>query len=340
VRIGILAEHASAAQVLCRTLSRRVGHEVIWIVASGAEALRLCPASTPDVVLIALPLTATEGLEITRQIMMTAPCPILLVTESVKAHAAFVFEAMGQGALDAVDMPLVESASSHDTGTSLLAKLDMVARLTRESVSTNRNGASSARAKSRQRRDPLIVIGASAGGPTALATVLRGLPKDFPAGVIVVQHVEDEFVHGLSTWLSQQSGQTVTVAREDECPPIGRVLVAGAGGHLTLKTAARLGYTAEPRHNAYRPSVDVFFESVSRLWAGDVIGVLLTGMGKDGALGLKALRDRGHYTIAQDEATSAVYGMPKAAAALDAAVDVLPLGRIAGKLLEALTCSR
>ena len=105
-----------------------------------------------------------------------------------------------------------------------------------------------------------------------------------------------------------------------------------------MKTADRLGYTADPSDYVYRPSVDVFFHSVCRLWRGDVVGVLLTGMGRDGALGLKALRDRGHYTIAQDEATSAVYGMPKAAATINAAVDILPPERIAPKLMEVLMC--
>ena len=138
----------------------------------------------------------------------------------------------------------------------------------------------------------------------------------------------------MADWLSQQSALPVTVAREGESPAVGRVLLAGTSDHLALKAADRLGYTPEPRDYVYRPSVDVFFESVSRLWRGDAVGVLLTGMGSDGALGLKALRNRGHHTIAQDRATSAVYGMPKAAAALNAAVDVLPMERIAARLVE------
>ena len=128
------------------------------------------------------------------------------------------------------------------------------------------------------------------------------------------------------------------MAGEGEEPTVGDVLIAGTSDHLTMKTAVRLGYTAEPKDYPYRPSVDVFFNSVSRMWRGEVVGVLLTGMGRDGALGLKALRDQGHYTIAQDEATSALYGMPKAAAALDAAVDIMAAGRIAPKLMEVLMC--
>jgi chemotaxis response regulator CheB len=138
----------------------------------------------------------------------------------------------------------------------------------------------------------------------------------------------------MASWLNELTPLRVRVASEDDRPAVGEVLLAGTDDHLTLKTADRVGYTADPIDYVYRPSVDVFFQSACRLWRGDVVGVLLTGMGRDGALGLKALRDRGHYTIAQDEATSAVYGMPKAAATINAAVDILPAGGIAAKLRE------
>ncbi len=141
----------------------------------------------------------------------------------------------------------------------------------------------------------------------------------------------------MATWLDQSTALTVRIAREGDRPTVGAVLLAGTGDHLTLKTCDRVGYTADPIDYAYRPSVDVFFQSACRLWQGDVVGVLLTGMGRDGALGLKALRDRGHHTIAQDQASSAVYGMPKAAATINAAVDILAAGRIASKLMEVLT---
>ena len=171
-----------------------------------------------------------------------------------------------------------------------------------------------------------------------LATLLRALPKDFPAAIVIVQHVDEQFAAGMAEWLDRESALPVRVAREGDRPAAGSVLLAGTSDHLALKTIDRLGYTAEPIDYVYRPSVDVFFQSVSRMWRGDAVGVLLTGMGRDGALGLKALRNRGHHTIAQDQATSAVYGMPKAAATLDAAVDILPTDRIAPKLMEILMC--
>ena len=185
-----------------------------------------------------------------------------------------------------------------------------------------------------QRVAPLIAIGASAGGPAALAQLLSGVPTTFPAAIVVVQHVDAPFALCMAGWLREPSALPVRVAEEGDRPEGGCVLLASTSHHLTLKTADRLGYTADPVVCAYRPSVDVFFYSVCRLWSGPAVGVLLTGMGRDGAAGLKALRNKGCHTIAQDQASSAVYGMPKAAAALDAAVDILAIDQIAPRLVD------
>jgi two-component system response regulator WspF len=186
------------------------------------------------------------------------------------------------------------------------------------------------------RHDRLIAIGASAGGPSVLAMILNALPRDLPAAVVIVQHVDRQFADGMADWLNHGTQLHVRVAVEGDRPTVGEVLLASTSDHLTFKTADHVGYSADPADYVYRPSVDVFFHSACRWWRGGIIGVLLSGMGRDGALGLKALRAAGHYTIAQDEATSAVYGMPKAAAAIDAAVDILPAERIAAKLIDAL----
>jgi chemotaxis response regulator CheB len=174
----------------------------------------------------------------------------------------------------------------------------------------------------------LVAIGASAGGPAALATVLHGVPADLPAAIVVVQHLDQHMAPGFAEYLQQHSRLPVRIAAEGDRIQVGVVLVAGTGDHLVLKGRDRVGYTREPADYVYRPSVDAFFESVTKCWRGAAIGVLLTGMGRDGAKGLKQLRGDGRYTIAQDQQTSAVYGMPKAAAAIDAAVDVLPIDQI------------
>jgi two-component system response regulator WspF len=187
------------------------------------------------------------------------------------------------------------------------------------------------------RPERLVAIGASAGGPTALHIVLRALPKEFPAAVVIVQHMDERFTSGMAEWLNSESPLPVRIAKEGDRPAAGTVLVAGTNDHLMFKSADRIGYTPEPLEQPYRPSVDIFFASIGALWLGEAVGVVLTGMGRDGALGLKTLRDKGHHTIAQDHATSAVYGMPKAAAALGAAVDILPLERIAPRLAQIFT---
>jgi len=182
-------------------------------------------------------------------------------------------------------------------------------------------------------RERLVGVGSSAGGPAALVSLLSGLPKAFPAAIVVIQHIDAHMAAGMAEWLDGQCDLPVRVAAEGDRLTAGCVLIAGTDDHLVFTSPGRLGYVPEPRSLVYRPSVDVFFDSIVRQWRGDAVGVLLTGMGRDGALGLKSLRERGFHTIAQDQATSAVYGMPKAAAELGAAVDILPIDRIAPRLI-------
>lgn len=186
----------------------------------------------------------------------------------------------------------------------------------------------------RRAGEQLVAIGSSAGGPAALAKILGGLVTPFPAAIVVVQHGDENLAAGLTDWLTQHSALPVRLVVDGERPEPGTVLIAATSEHLVLTSGARLRYTMEPSDAIHRPSVDLFFQSVSRMWHGAVIGVLLTGMGRDGAVGLKALRDAGHHTIAQDQASSAVYGMPKEAAKLQAAVEILPMDGIAARLVR------
>jgi chemotaxis response regulator CheB len=338
VRIGIINDQVMVAELLQRVVGVNPANRVVWIALSSAEALEFCATETPDLILMDMAMPGMNGVETTRRIMATTPCAILIVTGSVRVNANQVFEAMGHGALDAVDTPLLGSGKIEEAAGPLLAKIDTISRLVGGKRSRRRAAKPDDPASQPHRHDRLIAIGASAGGPAVLATLLRDLPKDLPAAVVIVQHVDEQFAVGMATWLEQSTALPVRVAREGDRPTVGEVLLAGTSDHLTLKTADRVGYTADPIDYVYRPSVDVFFHSACRLWRGDIVGVLLSGMGRDGALGLKALRDRGHHTIAQDQATSAVYGMPKAAATINAAVDILPAGLIASKLMDVLTC--
>lgn len=333
MKIGIANDLPLAIEVLRRVLALRPQHSVAWIARDGEEAVALCARETPDVVLMDLVMPRTDGVEATRRIMAATPCAILIVTVSVGANAGRVFDAMGHGAIDAVDTPILGRGDLQESAAQFLQKIDIVAKLigTRRYIPSPDNFGDTWVIA---RRERLVAIGASAGGPAALLTVLSALPANFPSAVVIVQHVDERFAQGMADWLNRESALPVRVAKEGDRPTTGLVLLAGTNDHLIFKSPERIGYTPEPREQAYRPSVDVFFTSLGELWPGEAVGVLLTGMGRDGAKGLKALRDKGHYTIAQDQATSTVYGMPKAAASLGAAVDILPLDLIGPRLAD------
>ena len=326
MRIGIVDDLSMAVESVRRALALRPQHQVAWTASNGADAVAQCMRDTPDLVLMDLIMPVMDGVEATRQIMGKCPCAIVVVTSSVSDNAGKTFEAMGWGALDAVDTPTLQRLDDKAGSSALLAKIDSLERLIRDAE------------RSRLPRPisapdcPLVAIGASAGGPSALASILRDLPKSFPAAIVIVQHIDEQFAPALTSWLHDQSALPVLAAEEGSRPMPGKVLLAVKEHHLVLGASGRMAYTPEPEETFYRPSVDVFFQSVARFWRGEIVGLLLTGMGRDGAQGLKRLRDLGAHTIAQDEATSAVYGMPQAAAQLGAAVEILSLGKIASAL--------
>jgi two-component system response regulator WspF len=182
----------------------------------------------------------------------------------------------------------------------------------------------------------LVVFGASIGGPRALVEVLSGLPATLDAGIIIVQHLDASFSQGLGQWLFEQTGRRVTLITEGHVPRPGEVLLAGTNDHVVLSEYRRLNYSIEPRMNHYRPSVDVFFESLARNWPMPGIAVLLTGIGQDGARGLLQLRNQGWWTVAQEASSSVVGDMPKSAAEIGAAQEILPLSRIADAITRRL----
>jgi two-component system response regulator WspF len=264
--------------------------------------------------------------------MAESPCAIVIVTVDRQQNVHRVFEAMGHGALDVVDTPALGAGNAQEAAAPLLRKILNIGWLIGQRGSRVRSAPQPLR--SGAPRQSLVAIGSSAGGPAALEVLLKGLPKDFAAAIVLVQHVDQVFAAGMAEWLSSASGLEVRLAREGEPPQSGKVLLAGTNHHIRLLKNGTLAYTAEPVNEIYRPSIDVFFESVASFWNGDAVGVLLTGMGRDGAQGLKLMRDQGYLTIAQDQNSSAVYGMPKAAAAIGAASEIRPLDKIAPRLLE------
>jgi two-component system response regulator WspF len=337
MRIAIVNDVRMAAEVLRRIVTSVPDHQIAWIAEDGEEAVRRCAADVPDVILMDLMMPRMDGAEACRLIMRDSPCAILIVTATVGGHSSKVFEAMGWGALDAVNTPALDLSGELSQGADLLAKIAILGKLIRKRPPTRALTVTppSSTSASLQTSFPLIAIGSSTGGPAAVARVLADLPSSLHAAITIVQHVDELFAPGLASWLAQQSSRGVRPIKANDRPDDSVVQVASTNEHLVLTADLTFQYSADPKDYWYRPSVDVFFHSLVNWWPATAVGILLTGMGADGAKGLLAMRRAGWHTIAQDRSTSVVYGMPKAAANIDAAAEILPIDQIAVAIARA-----
>ena len=338
MRIALVNDLGLALQSLQRVLELEPAHRIAWIARDGEEAVQRAAAARPDLILMDLLMPRLNGVEATRRIMAASPCPILVVTGSVGARPGLVYEALGCGAIDAISLPSLEGSAA-EAGAALLTRIRRIERLTQPSPS-RRGAPRPVAAAGRPALPPLIAIGASTGGPHALAACLAPLPRDLPAALLVAQHIDAQFSAGLAAWLDQQIPLPVRLAQPGERPQAGVVLLAGRNDHLLLQPDGRLGYSPEPREEPYRPSVNRLFRSLLQPGLPPGQAVLLTGMGRDGAAGLLELREAGWHTIAQTAATCAVYGMPRAAIALGAACEQLPPIAMAASLQRHLQQGR
>lgn len=337
MNVAIVNDSKMAAEVLRRILAGLPEFKLVWIAYSGEQALELCARERPDIVLMDLIMPGIDGAETTRRIMQQCPCVVLVVTATTVGNRDMVFEAMGHGALDAVNTPVM-AGDTLQGAEALIQKLRTVARLVSPPAARRRNP-HPVRMPAQvpdTSAVPVLAIGASTGGPQAVATILLHLPAHLHAAVLVVQHVDEQFTPGLAAWLKHHSSIPVRIARSGERLSPGNVWIAGTREHL-LYDSGFARYTADPAESAHSPSIDMLFTSLAQPHLAPRVGVLLTGMGRDGAEGLLAMRNAGAYTIAQDEASSVVYGMPRAAAELQAAQEILPLDAIAARVCQLLS---
>jgi len=330
VKVGVINDVGVIALALSNLIERTPGDTVAWIARDGEEGLRRCRDATPELVLMDLHMPVMDGVECTRRIMAECPCPILVVTSSVSSSLDMVYRAMSLGALDAVDTPDGAGGIGDRALQRKIATLRKLAQPVTAPTSTVRPISP----RPQQARPPLITIGASTGGPAAVAEVMRTFGPE--VAVVIVQHVDVHFAAGLASWLAHESRFPTELATMGARPRAGLALLAASEDHVILDRDGAIAFTRDPIDYPYRPSVDVFFRSVAANWPLRGAAALLTGMGKDGAQGLLALKARSWTTIAQDAATSVVHGMPKAAAELGAASQILPIGDIGPALLHAV----
>jgi two-component system response regulator WspF len=333
VSIAIVNDSMLAVESLRRVIGSVPEYRLLWIARDGEDAVARCDQHCPDILLMDLIMPKMDGIEATRIISAHHDCAILVVTAIVDGYAGRVFEAMGAGALDAVNTPVLGASGDAEGADSLVRKIRTIAMLIADKPVRNETTVNpEAKACNEAPAVPLIAIGASTGGPAALREVLKALPVNTGVAVAIIQHVDEQFSASFINWLNDYSPLPVRAAHPGDYFRGNEVLVCGREDHLIMTRAGSLDYTPHPVEQVYRPSVDVFFESLAKNYKVQSLAVLLTGMGKDGAKGLKMLRAQGWHTLAQDQASSAVYGMPKAAKALDAAGEILPLGDIGPRL--------
>jgi len=309
----------------------QAGMSLIWAAANRSELNRMRRNEPPELLLLDAGLVSAAGLGSAEG---KAPCLVL----SDDQGSPGVYEALSAGALGHVTPPQLEPDGQLTGAARLLARIERIRSLV-TALPAAQAWAPRVDAKRKDHPLPVLALGASTGGPNALARVLEGLPAGLCAVVLIVQHIDGDYSQGLVEWLGTHSRLPVQLARNGELPEAGKVYVASTAGHLVLLPSRQLGYQAASREQLHVPSVDVLFESLA-VPAVTGVAALLSGMGSDGARGLKILRQAGWHTVAQDQSTSTVYGMPRAAVEMGAAAQSLALGEIAGSLLCALASAR
>ncbi|HEX4346899.1 MAG TPA: chemotaxis-specific protein-glutamate methyltransferase CheB [Vicinamibacterales bacterium] len=339
-KIGVLVVEDSPVvqQLLEHIIKSDPRLTVAGITGSAEEALAFLAHSTPDVISLDIRLPGMNGFEATRRIMQDKPTPIVVCSASVEsADLQITMTALRAGALAVVEKPVGTGRADYErlaktlcTQLVIMSDVKVVRQRPVIAASAVRTAPVPLSARERLR---VLGIGASTGGPNAIVQILNELGASFPLPILLVQHIVPAFLPGFATWLQDVTPFQALVATNGTVPIAGTVYLAPPDRHMQLE-GARLALTDSDPESMQRPSATTLFRSLARSAGASAAGVLLTGMGDDGAAGLLALRQAGGYTVAEHESTAVVYGMPKAAVDCGAAVECLPLGNIAPRLRE------
>jgi two-component system, chemotaxis family, protein-glutamate methylesterase/glutaminase len=338
INVLVADDSKVARMLLIHLLESDPQIHVMGAVSDGQEAMEFLADNKPDVVLMDIHMPRMDGIEATRRIMETQPVPIIICSATTDPRElATTFQLMQAGAVACLEKPVSHERPEYAQLVAHLLKtvklMSEVKVVRRWSKSRMTASAAPVAIKPTSIGARLVGIGASTGGPPVLQTILSNLPGDFPLPILVVQHIACGFLPGLVEWLNQTTQLKVQIATHGTSPSPGNVYMAPDDVHMRINGNGCIQLCDDPPSNGLRPSVAALFQSLADVCGARAIGVLLTGMGKDGAVELKRIKDRGAVTIAQNRETSVVYGMPGEAARLEAATYIFPGDQIAPALI-------
>ena len=342
IRVMLVEDSLVVRTLLTHIVGRDPRLELVGAVASGEEALAAIATVRPDVISMDIRLPGIDGLETTRRIMAEQPTPIVVIADAVEDSSLKIsMNALRAGALSVVEKPVATTNAGYDaiaaeicTQLRIMAEVPVIRRRPIGAEWALRRSESAALDIRPDSAPSVLAIAASTGGPPALAKVIGALPKDFSLPILLVQHMGAAFMEGFASWLGGVVGLNVKIGRDGERIAAGNVYVAPGDRHLELAPGRTLRITDAAPIGGQRPAATALFSSVASHARSQGIGILLTGMGEDGALGLLDMRRAGATTIAEHESTAVVYGMPAAAVRLSAVSSVLPLDEISPHVLR------
>ncbi len=312
--------------------------EVAGEASNGLEAVEKARSLHPDIITMDIEMPIMDGLQAIEQIMATSAVPILVVTSRGDAETAYA--AISHGALDLMLKPElnIETAREFVAKLKLMSKVRVISHISGRLPRRHPTGPETL-AFSGNFSDKIVAIASSTGGPGALSIILSHLPEKFPAPIVIAQHISDGFVSGMVSWLRTLSRVELKMAVQGEHLKPGTAYLCPSENHMKIDRSKKIIFVERHADDIYRPSCDILLSSVADAFGRKAIGVILTGMGNDGVAGITKIREAGGWTIAQDENTSVVFGMPKLAIENGGIDTVLPLDAISGEIVKATACA-
>ena len=343
IRVLIVEDSPVVQEHLRRTIAADSRFEVVGATTTGEDAVELAEKLSPDVITMDVQLPGIQGFEATRRIMARRPTPIVIVSGVGISESSLSMEALRAGALAVVEKPISVTNAGYDAMASRLrtqlAIMSEVKVIRRRDLGGSRDSREVTVASTNAGLYRLLAIACSTGGPNALLQILGGLGPGFPVPITIVQHMTPGFVRGFADWLMRVTPFDVQIVTGSAPLQAGTIYLSESDAHLTVKASSAIAQAGAPV-GGHRPAGSVLFSSVASAFGSDAIGILLTGMGDDGASGLLEMKTAGAFTITEAESTAVVYGMPAAAMKLGAARESLPLHEIADRVLELVRAPR